>query len=314
MKRKVKLLITAFPFFPVIKDYQKQIKKKNIDFDTVKTSQHVHEKDLLKVIHKYDALLCGDDEITKKVLDKASKLKVISKWGTGIDSINVNYAKKKEIKVFNTPGAFTKGVSTMAMTMILSFYRKIIENHNDIKNNKWKKYSGETLDGKKIGILGVGNIGKKIFEMLQGFNTINYGNDLKKINKNFLNQFKVKMKTKNFLYKNCDIIIIATDLNKFSKKLINEKSIKHFKKKPLIVNIGRGGIIDNNALIKALKTNKIKGACLDVFETEPLQKNNLIKKFKNCIFTSHNAFNTKNEVEFVHKNTLKNIYNGLNLK
>ena len=198
-------------------DNQKLIKKKDIDFDIIKTSQHVHEKDLLKIINKYDALLCGDDEITKKVLDKAVNLRVISKWGTGIDSIDTNYAKKKAIKEFNTPGAFTNGVSTMALTMILSFFRKIIENHNDIKKNKWKKYSGETLDKKKIGIIGVGNIGKKIFEMLRGFNTINYGNDLKKIDKNFLNLFNVKMKTKNFLYQNCDIIIIATDLNKFSK-------------------------------------------------------------------------------------------------
>jgi len=295
-------------------DYKKKIKQKNIDFDIIKTSQHLHEKDLLKIIHKYDALLCGDDEITKKVLDKAKSLKVISKWGTGTDSINKNYAKKKGIKVFNTPGAFTNGVATMAITMILSFFRKIIENHNDIKKNIWKKYPGETLVGKKVGIIGVGNIGKKIFEMLQGFDTINYGNDLKKIDKNFLNKFNVKMQNKSFLYKNCDIIIIATDLNKFSKKLINTKTINNFKKTPLIINIGRGGTIDNNALIKALKTNKIRGACLDVFEIEPLQKNNLLKSFKNCIFTSHNAFNTKDEVQFVHNNTLNNIFNGLNFR
>ena len=92
---------------------------------------------------------------------------------------------KEGIKVFNTPGAFTNGVSTLALTMLLSFFRKIIQNHNDIKN-KWKKYSGETLDGKKIGIIGIGNIGKRIIEMLEGFRTINYGNDIKKIDRSFL--------------------------------------------------------------------------------------------------------------------------------
>ena len=313
MKKKNKLLITAFPFFPVIKHYQKLIGKKNIAFDIIKTNQHLYEKDFLKIIHKYDALLCGDDQVTQKVLDKASKLKVISKWGTGIDSIDVNYAKKKGIKVFNTPGAFTNGVSTLALTMLLSFFRKIIQNHNDIKKNKWKKYSGETLDGKKIGIIGIGNIGKRIVEMLEGFKTINYGNDIKVINKSFLNKHKLKMRTKDYIYKNCEIIIFANNLSKSSFKLINFESIKKLKKKPLIINIGRGGTIDNKALIEALKKKKIRGACLDVFEKEPLEKKSLFKKFENCIFTSHNAFNTIDEVEFVHKNTLRNIFKGLKL-
>lgn len=312
MKKK-KLLITAFPFFPVISIFKKQLKKKKIEFDILKTSQYVNQKILLRIIHKYDALLCGDDEITQKVIDKATKLKVISKWGTGIDSIDKNYAIKKGIKIFNTPGAFTNGVATMALAMLLSFYRKINENHNDIIKGQWKKYPGETLIRKKIGVIGVGNIGKRIFEMLRGFNTLNYGNDLKKIDKNFLNRNNVKIKSKKFLYNNCDVLIFSTDLNKYSYRLINENSIKELKKKPLIINVGRGGVIENNALIKALKMKKISGACLDVFEDEPIKKNSKLKKYKNCIFTSHNAFNTKNEVDFVHKNTLQNIFKGLKL-
>ena len=166
---------------------------------------------------------------------------------------------------------------------------------------------------KKIGVIGVGNIGKKIIEMIQGFETINYVNDINKINKNFLLKYKLKSKTKKFIFNNCDIIIIATDLNKTSIKLINKKTINQFKNNPLIVNIGRGGSIDNQALLNSLKRKKIKGACLDVFENEPLSKNNLLKKYNNCILTSHNAFNTKDEVEFVNKNTLNNIFRGLNL-
>ena len=149
--------------------------------------------------------------------------------------------------------------------------------------------------------------------MLQGFNTINFGNDLKKMDKRFLSKFKIKMKSKNYLYKNCDVIILATNLNKYSYKLINKNSIKQFQKNPLIINIARGGVIDNMALVNALRLNKIRGACLDVYEKEPIEKNSSLKRFNNCILTSHNAFNTKNEVEFVHENTLKNIFKGLNL-
>ena len=100
---------------------------RNIDYTILKSTQFVNEKRFLKIIHKFDALLSGDDEITKKVIDKAKKLKVISKWGTGIDSIDYKYAQKNGIKVYNTKNAFTNGVATMAVAMILSFYRKIIQ-------------------------------------------------------------------------------------------------------------------------------------------------------------------------------------------
>ena len=311
--KKSNLLITAIPFIPIVKQFEKEMKMRNIDYKVLKSSQFVSEKRFLKVIHKFDALLSGDDEITKKVIDKAKNLKVISKWGTGIDSIEHEYAQKKGIKVFNTKNAFTNGVATMAIAMILSFYRRIIKNHNDIKKHIWLKYSGETLINKKIGIIGLGNIGKKIIHMLQGFGTINYGNDLKKIDKRFIKKYDLKIKSKKFIFQNSDIIIIATDLNKKSYKLLNKKTFRSLKLKPLIVNIGRGGSIDNDALIDALKKKRVIGACLDVFENEPLEKNSVLKKFENCIFTSHNAFNTKDEVEFVHKNTLNNIFKGLNL-
>ncbi len=313
LKRKYNLLITAIPFIPIVKRFEKKIFTRNISYTLLKSAQQVSEKQFLKIIHKFDAVLSGDDQITKKVIDKAINLKVISKWGTGIDSIDHKYAKKKGIKVFNTNDAFTNGVATMAIGMILTFYRKIIQNHNDIKKKIWSKYSGDTLIDKKIGIIGVGNIGKKIIQMLQGFNSNIYGNDIKKIDHKFIKKYFLKMKTKKFIFNNCDIIIIATDLNKSSYKILNNDSFKEIKKKPLIVNIGRGASIDNSSLVKALKSKKISGACLDVFEKEPLEKNNFLRKFDNCIFCSHNAFNTKNEVEFVNRNTLNNIFKGLNL-
>ena len=313
LKKKINLLVTAIPFIPIIKRYEKELKKRQISYVVLKSKQQVSEKQFMKIIHRFDAILSGDDQITKKVIDRAKNLKVISKWGTGIDSIDHKYAKKRGIKFFNTPGAFTNGVATMAISMILAFYRKIIINHNDIIKNIWNKYPGETLLNKKVGIIGAGNIGKKIVEMLQGFKTINYINDIKKVNQNFLKKFKLTHKTKKYIFNSCDIIIMATDLNKSSLKIINKKTINYFKKKPLIVNVGRGGSIDSKALLLSLKKKKIKGVCLDVFDSEPLDKKSLFKKYDNCILTSHNAFNTKDEVEFVNKNTLNNIFKGLNL-
>ena len=189
-KKKYKILISAIPLVPIFKKYQKYFDNKKYSIDLKKTDQYLNEAQLLKIIYKYHGVICGDDEFTKSVLEKASNLKVISKWGTGINSIDLNFAKTKKIKVLNTPSAFSYSVATMAISMILSHYRKIVENHNLIKKNKWPKLQGETLLNKKVGIIGVGNIGKKIFEMLIGFETINYANDLKKLIKAFLRDIK----------------------------------------------------------------------------------------------------------------------------
>ena len=308
---KFNILITAFPFVNEYKKLRKLFKKHNFNIKVIKTSQYLKEKDLIKVVENIDGILCGDDEINKNVLKKANKLKVLSKWGTGIDSIDLKTCKKLKIKVFNTPGAFTESVATQALAFILNFNRKILENDNSIKKGIWNKCEGVTLVGKKIGIIGLGNIGLRIAEMLLPFKSKIFGNDIKKINNKKLKKLKVNTKSKNYIYKNCDIIIIATDLNTSTRYLINKKTSKLIRKKPLLVNIARGPIINDQALILLLEKKIIAGACLDVFEKEPLPLKSKLRKFKNVIFTSHNAFNTVEEVNKVHFNTYKNLVLGL---
>lgn len=306
-KTKYKILISAIPLVPIFNKYKKYFDKKKYLIDLKKADQYLNEAQLLKIIKKYDGVICGDDEFNKKVLYKATNLKIISKWGTGINSIDLNYAKRKKIKVLNTPSAFSYSVATMAVGMILAYYRKIIDNHNLIKKKKWPKLPGETLLNKKIGIIGVGNIGKKIFQMLSGFESLNYANDLKKIDQSFLKRYNVKQVSKEKIFKECNIIITASDLNKSSYHLINKNTLRKMKKNVLIVNISRGALIDNDALIKFLKRFNNAGACLDVFEQEPLKKNSKFLSLKNCILSSHNAFNTLSEVTNTHLSTINNI-------
>lgn len=308
---KFNILITAFPFVNEYKRLRKLFINSNFNIKVVKTTQSLKEKDLLKLVENIDGILCGDDEINEKVLKKANKLKVLSKWGTGIDSIDLEACKKLNIKVYNTPGAFTESVATQALALILNFNRKILQNHNNIQKGIWNKLEGLTLVKKNIGIIGLGNIGLRIAELLVPFNSKVFGNDINKISKKKLKKFKISFKSKNFIYQKSDIIILATDLNDTTKHLINSKLSKLIKKKPLIINIARGPIIEEKALIFLLQKKIIKGACLDVFEYEPLTKKSKLIKFNNVILTSHNAFNTKDEVNKVHLNTYKNLIIGL---
>jgi len=312
MNHQFKILVTFEPAaIEIKKKYLKIFKSKKIKIIEKFSSQSLSAKQLLKIIHKFDGIICGDDEINDLVLSKAKKLKIISKWGTGIDSIDLASAKRRGIVVCNTTNAFTNGVANLAIGMIFSLYRNIQEIHNDIHLKRWPKVNGKVVQNKSLGIIGLGNIGKKVAEMCCGFNMKIFGTDIKKINLNFLKRTSIRMISKKNLLKICDIIVLCTDLNKTSYKLLDNKDFKLMKKKPIIINISRGPVINEKALIKALDSKKISGAGLDVFEKEPLNYSSKLRKFKNCILSSHNAFNTFEEVNYVHKNTIQNLFNHL---
>lgn len=308
---KYNVLCTWKIVFPVLKKYKKFFKKNRIKVTKINVGENASEKILLKIINKYDGVIAGDDQFTKKVLSKAKKLKVISKWGTGLDSIDINAAKKANIKVYNTPDAFSKGVSQLALGMILVISRDILNTHLDLKSGIWSHRTGFLLDKKTIGIFGLGKIGLKTSEMLKGFNVKILGNDIKKIEKGVLKKYKIKKVSKNKLLTNSDIIILCVNLNKTSIGLINSKEFNLMKKKPVLINICRGRVINEKALIKALEQKKILGAGLDVFEKEPISKKNKLLQFKNCIFSTHNAFNTAEDVNKVNDNTIKNLVRGI---
>ena len=282
-----------------ISAYKSIFKKNKINYDIYKSNQHVLEADLLKIIHKYDGIICGDDEITKKVIDKAKKLQVISKWGTGIDSIDKDYAKKKNISIFNTPGAFTTSVAQHGVALMFAILRNIVFNHIDILEKNWSKRTCYTVETKKIGIIGFGKIGKEIYRILNIFKPKFYINDVKKIEK--------KNTPLDTLLKNSDIIFLCCDLNKSSKYLIKYNELKKMKKGVILINIARGALINNKDLYKALQKKIISAAGLDVFENEPLKKSSKFLQLKNCIMTSHNAFNSEELIKNINIKSINNL-------
>lgn len=309
---KYKILI-SWPLVNVeIKKLNKNIKK-NFFFDYKYPKQFLSENEIIKIIHKYDGIICGDDQISKKVLLKAKKLKVISKWGTGLDSIDVSFANKLGIRVYNSPGAFTESVSQLALGMIIALNRQMLITNDEIKKGNWPKLSGFNLNSLNFGILGLGKIGLETARLLSIFRGKIYGYDIRKIDCIKLSNSNIFQVSKNFLLKNSNVIICCTDLNKSSFRLIDFKDFLLMEKKPIIINISRGKVINELALINALKTNKISGAGLDVFENEPIKKRNKLFQFKNCIFSSHNAFNTYDSIKKVNDNSIKNLLKVFNV-
>ena len=309
--KKFKVLISWRYIIPILKKYEKIFKKNGIYYETIQANQNIKENQLLRIIDRFDGILCGDDEITKKVINKGKKLKVISKWGTGTDSIDLEFAKKKKIKVYNSPGAFSESVAQLCWGLVLAISRRIFETQKEIKKGYWPKLNGILLKDKYLGVIGLGNVGQRVIQFGRGFGMKVLGNDIKKISSKTLKKFKIKKVSKINLLKKADIIILCVDFNKTSYRLIDYKDFAKMKKNAIIINVSRGPVINEKALIRALTRKQIYGAGLDVFENEPIKLQNKLMKLGNCILSSHNAFNTNEEVEKVHNNTVQNLIAGL---
>ena len=309
--QKNKILISWHYLMPLSQKYKNLFKKENIDYDTISVNPSLKENQLLKIVHKYDGIICGDDEITKKVIDKAKKLKVISKWGTGLDSIDVNYAKKKNILICNSPKAFVESVTVYAFGLLINLSRGLFKIHSLVMNNKWEKYSGVELLNKNLGIIGFGNIGENIAKVGTAFGMNILINDSNKKKKLKILKYGFSFVSKSKVLKKSDFLILATDLNKSSFHLLDFKDFEIIKKNLILINISRGPVINEKALIKYIENKKIGGIGLDVFENEPLKRNHIFKKFNNAIFGSHNAFNTKEAVNRTNDDCVLNLIKAL---
>jgi len=308
---KWKVLVSAPYLQPVISEFKPFFQENGIAIIVPKVRERLEEADLLKLVDDIDGVICGDDRFTAKVLRQAKKLKVIAKWGTGIDSIDKAEAEKLGISVFNTPNAFTDPVADTVLGYMLSFTRNIPRNTMAMRQGEWKKRQGVSLKERVLGVIGVGNIGKAVIRRAAAFGMKTIGNDIVKIDDAFLRETSTKMLAKNELLAQADFISLNCELNPTSRHLIGAEEFALMKPNAFIINTARGPIIDELALVKALKKKLIAGAGLDVFESEPLPKNSPLRKMTNCLLSAHDANSSPLAWAAVHKNTLSNLLVGL---
>ena len=306
-----KVLITAPYIQPVIDNYRSTFEENNIELVIQPVQERLTEGELLKCIEDVDGVICGDDQFTKKVLRAAKRLKVISKWGTGVDSIDKDEAEKLGILVCNTPNAFTDPVADTVLGYILSFARQIPWTDKEMHSGIWEKRSCIALRNKVLGVIGVGNIGKAVIRRAKGFGMQVLGNDIKQISKDFIKETGTLMLTLDELLHEAYFISINCDLNATSYHLIGRREFSLMKPAVYLINTARGPILDEEALIGALENKVIAGAALDVFEAEPLPEDSPLRQFENCLMSPHNANSSPEAWQRVHENTIKKLLNGL---
>ena len=238
-----------------------QLEKKNIicDFEFSKTKSQIE-----KIIAKYDGIVIRSRfKIDKKFIDAAKKLKFIARAGSGLENIDIKYAKQKKIKCINAAEGNKQAVAEHALALILNLFNKINQANNELKSGKWlrEENRGIELSGKKIGIIGFGNTGSSFVNLLKNFDLELLVYD--KYKQNY--EYKSSLKE---IFEKAEILSLHVPLNDETKKYIDKSFINKMKKPFYLINTSRGQCVDTKALIRGIKENKVKGACLDVFEHE----------------------------------------------
>jgi len=314
--KKMKILLTRTLQDFAIKDLQK-----HYDIEIYLGPFPIPKKTLMKKIENKDGLICYPyDNIDKQVIDAAKKLKVISAFSVGYDNIDIKYAKKRKITIGYTPEVLTIATADLTMTLILDLLRRVSEGDRLIRENKWREvfgadtYVGWDLDGKTLGILGFGRIGRAVAKRAQAFGMKVIYHNRRKLTPKEEKLLHVQSYSLESLFKNSDIVSLHLPYTKDTHELVSIKLLRKMKKTAFLLNTSRGKILKEKELISALKKKIIAGAALDVFSTEPINKSNPLTKIPNVVLSPHLGSSTVETRKKMTELTVKNLKLGLSGK
>ena len=312
---KLTVLLSAPNMIPAFDRYRPLFERARIEVVVAHVLERLSEEELGPYAGKIDGIICGDDRFTPRVLRAfAPRLKVISKWGTGIDSIDRDEASRLGIDVCNTPDAFTDAVADSVMGYVLAFVRRGPWMDKVMKSGQWEKVPGRALHECTLGVIGVGRIGRAVFRRAKPFGPRLLGNDIIPVDSQFLHEVGIEMMTLHDLLANSDFISLNCDLNPTSHHLVNRETLGSVRHGAVLINTARGPVLEEQAFVEALRTGRLSGAALDVFEEEPLPSDSPLRAMENVLLAPHNANSSPSAWERVHRNTVKNLFLGLGVE
>ena len=308
------ILISAPYIIPILDRFRPVFERHHLEMIVAPVEERLGEEQLLAYAGQFDGAVCGDDRYTARVLEACiPRLKVISKWGTGIDSIDSQAAARLGIQVCRTPNAFTLPVADSVLGYMLSFVRRLPWMDRAMKQGEWQKIPGRSLSECTLGVIGVGNCGKAVIRRARAFGMRILGSDIIEIAPDFILEYGVEMTDLDQLLAQSDFVSLNCDLNPTSFHLINAQTLAQMKTGAILINAARGPIVAEPALIAALQSGTLGGAALDVFEVEPLPVDSPLKQMANVMLAPHNANSSPAAWERVHKNTIRNLLLGLGI-
>lgn len=308
------VLMSAPYMLPTLSRFKPVFDHYGLELIVADVHERLSEAEILAYAGQFDGAICGDDRYTEQVQQAClPRLRVISKWGTGIDSIDSAAAERLGIKVCRTPNAFTLPVADSVMGYMLVFARRLPWMDAAMKQGIWEKLPGRSLSECTLGVVGVGNVGKAVLRRARAFGMRLLGNDIVPIAPDFVLENDVEMTSLRSLLERSDFVSINCDLNPTSRHLMNTETLGWMRPDAVLINTARGPIVDETALIAVLQNGKIAGAALDVFEVEPLPLDSPLLGMDNVMLAAHNSNASPSAWERVHWNTIRNLLEGMGM-
>ncbi len=275
--------------------------------------QQLDETELLGMVNQYDGVLLGDDHFTARVIEAAPRLRVISKWGIGIDSIDTDAAKRRNIPVYNTPGVFGEELADYALGYLLLLARRQHQVDAATRRGEWQQVRGRSLQGVTAGLVGFGSSGKAFARRLFSMGLTILVTDLITPTEATLSAVGAEFVSFETLLSRSQVISLHLPSTQESRHIVDRAALAAMRDGVWLINTARGALIDESALCDALTSGKVGAAALDVFESEPLPASARLRDFDQVVFGAHNGSNTHEAVLRTTDRAIANLLEGLSL-
>jgi D-3-phosphoglycerate dehydrogenase len=306
-----RVLITCRQMQNCLDQFSERLSEHDLEVDVPEVVQAPTEDELIELIEDAEGMIAGDDPLSARVLEHAKRLRIISKWGVGTDGIDKAAAERLGIRVTNTPAMFGNEVADVAAGYIVLLARQLHRMDASVREGGWLKIEGRSLAGKTLGIVGFGDIGQAVARRGVGFGMLVCSHDADEGVLARAAELGVEPCDFAELLGRSDFVVLCCPLTEKTRHLMNEESLALMRRGAYLVNVARGPLIDEPALVRALRSGHLAGAALDVFEEEPLPPDSELRELDACVFGTHNASNTREAVLRASERALDNLLEGL---
>lgn len=307
----LRVLVTCPPMLGMIDTFRPLFEARDVELTAPDVVQTLSVSELKALVPHYDGWIIGDDPATREVLaaGRSGRLKAAVKWGVGVDNVDLKACRDLGIQVANTPNMFGSEVADVAVGYVVALARETFAIDREVRAGGWPKPKGISLSGKTAGVLGFGNIGRNVAKRLLAaeMRIIAYDRAARPADRSRV----IDVETWPHRLGEVDFLIITCALTASSHHMVNAKMLAQTKKGVRIVNVSRGPIIDESALVAALGSGQVYSVALDVFEQEPLPSNSPLRDHSRTIFGSHNASNTADAVDRASRTAIQKLFEYL---
>lgn len=309
----LRVLVTCRQMQDVMDEFIDRFVEHDIEVVEPEVVQQPSEEELIEIIGGFDGMIAGDDPLTARVLEHAARLRIISKWGVGTDGIDKVAAADRGIRVTNTPNVFGEEVADVALGFILMLARDLHGIDASVKSGGWKKVRGESVSGKTMGVVGFGSIGQAVGRRGLGFGMTVVATDVSESARAAASELGVAFEPLDAVLELADYLVLCCPLTPETRHLIRAETLAKTRPGVTLVNVSRGPLVDEPALVNALRSGHVAAIGLDVFEEEPLAADSPLRDAERCVFGSHNGSNTLEGVRRASALAVANLLDGLGL-